>query len=128
MRIQIISSLLLSASVSLAALPPQFADCMGTEGSAISVYDVKEIAKVAKVNYCQNQVGLTNKFDTLDLLKNRNVNVGISVAKTTYTREDLDQMAKVGPFVLYVDGNRIAKEYLNSLAAQGVQMRDGGDE
>ncbi|WP_413559659.1 hypothetical protein [Bdellovibrio sp. HCB209] len=122
MRIQIISALLLSSSVSFAALPPQFADCLGTDASALSVYDVKEIAKVAKVNYCQNQIGLTNKFDTLDLLKSRNVNIGISVNKTTYTREDLEEMAKVGPYVLYVDGNRIAKEYLNGLASQGVQM------
>ncbi len=122
MRIQIISALILLSSVSMAALPPQFADCLSTEASSASIYDVKEIAKVAKVNYCQNQVGLTNKFDTIDLLKTGNANVGISVAKTTYTREDLEQMAKAGSFVLYVDSNRIAKEYLGSLATSGVQM------
>ncbi|QDK44002.1 hypothetical protein DOM22_01905 [Bdellovibrio sp. ZAP7] len=122
MILRIYSSLILFSSVSLAALPPQFADCLSTEVSSASIYDVKEIAKVAKVNYCQNQMGLTNKFDTIDLLKTGNANVGISVAKTTYTREDLSDMSKSGSFVLYVDSNRIAKEYLNTLASQGVQL------
>ncbi|UYL10205.1 hypothetical protein B9G69_006385 [Bdellovibrio sp. SKB1291214] len=117
-----ISLISMISSASWAALPPQFADCMSTEGSASSVYDVKEIAKVAKVNYCQNQIGLTNKYDTIDLLKTRNVNVGISVSKTTYTQEDLSELAKSGSYVLYVDGTRIAKEYLNGLASQGVQL------
>jgi hypothetical protein len=122
MLLRIFSCSILFSSVALAALPPQFADCLSTDASSASIYDVKEIAKVAKVNYCQNQVGLTNKFDTIDLLKTGNANVGISVAKTTYTREDLEQMSKAGSFVLYVDSNRIAKEYLNSLATGGVQM------
>ncbi|WP_413576759.1 hypothetical protein ACLVWU_01800 [Bdellovibrio sp. HCB290] len=117
-----ISLLLLISSAAQAALPPQFADCLSTDGSSASIYDVKEIAKVAKVNYCQNQSGLTNKFDTIDLLKTGNVNVGISIAKTTYTREDLSELAKSGPYVLYVDSNRIAKEYLVELAKQGVQL------
>ncbi|MEK2689764.1 hypothetical protein [Bdellovibrio sp. GT3] len=122
---RLISTVLLLTSFSSvvwAALPPQFSECLSTDGSSASIYDVKEIAKVAKVNYCQNQLGLTNKFDTLDLLKTGNVNVGISVAKTTYTREDLMELAKAGSYVLYVDGNRIAKEYLTDLAKNGVQL------
>ena len=88
----------------------------------MSVYDLKAIAAVAKINYCQNQSGLTNKADTLALLKTDNVNLGVSVAKTTYSREDLMDMAKAGSYVLYVDSNRIAKEYLIDLAKTGVKL------
>lgn len=107
---------------SFAALPPQFSDCLNTENPQMSVYDLQAIAAVAKVNYCQNQMGLTNKYDTLALLKTTNVNLGVSVAKTTYSREDLMEMAKVSGYVLYVDGNRIAKEYLMDLSKAGVQL------
>ncbi|MBO9665828.1 MAG: hypothetical protein J7501_03340 [Bdellovibrio sp.] len=115
-------SLIFASSVSKAALPPQFSECMKVDSSAMSIYDVKDIAKVAKVNYCQNQMGMTNKYDTIDLLKSRNVQVAISIGKTTYTREDLLEMAKAGPYLLYVDSNRIAKEYLAELSAAGVQL------
>jgi hypothetical protein len=112
----------LISAPSFAALPPQFSDCLNADSSQMSVYDLKAIAAVAKINYCQNQSGLTNKADTLALLKTDNVNLGVSVAKTTYSREDLMDMAKAGSYVLYVDSNRIAKEYLIDLAKAGVKL------
>lgn len=106
----------------MAALPPQFSECMSGDSSSISTQDVRDIAKVSKVTYCQNQMGLTNKFDTLDMLRNKNIQVGISIAKTSYLREDLMDLAKAGSYVLYVDSNRIAKEYLMDLQRAGVQL------
>ncbi|MFM6928043.1 MAG: hypothetical protein ACKOX6_06230 [Bdellovibrio sp.] len=109
-------------SYSFAALPPQFSDCLSAESAPMSTYDLKAIAAVAKVNYCQNQSGLTNKPETLALLKSNNVNLGIFVSKTTYSREDLMDLAQANNYVLYVDSNRIGKDYLVGLAKAGVQI------
>ncbi|MGE5086185.1 MAG: hypothetical protein ACM3MG_07760 [Bacillota bacterium] len=112
----------LISSISFAALPPQFSDCLSADSAQMSIYDLKAIAAVAKVNYCQNQSGLTNKAETLALLKSDNVNLGISVSRTTYSREDLMDLAKANSYVLYVDSNRIGKDYLMELAKAGVQI------
>ncbi len=108
-----------------AALPPQFSEClMGDNGavSTVSTQDIQDIAKISKVTYCQNQLGLTNKSDTINLLKDKNIQIGISLAKTNYSREDLVEMAKVGGFVLYVDSSKLAKEYLIDIAKAGAQL------
>ncbi|MEN0060473.1 MAG: hypothetical protein AAGB31_16655 [Bdellovibrio sp.] len=105
-----------------AALPPQFSECLTGDSAALSSYDVHDIAKVAKVTYCQNQMGITNKTETLTMLKNKNIQIGISIAKTSYSREDLLELARAGSYALYVDSNRIAKEYLPEIAKAGAQL------
>lgn len=107
---------------SFAALPPQFSECLVGDSGAISTQDLRDIAKVSKVTYCQNQLGLTNKDDTLDMLKDKNIQLGISLAKTNYSREDLIDIAKAGSFVLYVDSSKLAKEYLIDIAKAGAQL------
>ncbi|QDK36484.1 hypothetical protein [Bdellovibrio sp. NC01] len=107
---------------SMAALPPQFSECLNGDSGTVSSGDIADIAKVSKVTYCQNQLGLTNKLDTQELLKNKNIQLGISIAKTNYTREDLMDLAKTGSYVLYVDSTRIPKEYLIDIAKAGAQL------
>ncbi|HEX7674270.1 MAG TPA: hypothetical protein VF412_08865 [Bdellovibrio sp.] len=106
----------------MAALPPQFSECLFGDSASVSTQDVKDIAQVSKVTYCQNQIGLTNKSDTMDMLKNKNIQVGISLAKTNYSREDLIDLAKTGSYVLYVDSSKLTKEYLIDIAKAGAQL------
>lgn len=106
-----------------AALPPQFSECLSDLSSTnMSVADVKEIAKVSRVTYCQNQISLVGKVETQDLLTNPNVQVGISIAKTGYSYTDFLDMARSGKYVLYVDGPRITRDNLISLSQAGVQL------
>jgi hypothetical protein len=110
-------------SLAQAALPPQFSECLGDQSSInMSIADLKEIAKVSRITYCQNQVSLVGKVETQDLLSNPNVQVGISVAKTSYSYTDFLDMARSGKYVLYVDGQRISRDNLISLSQAGVQL------
>lgn len=108
---------------SLAALPPQFSECLNTNsGTAMSVADLKEISKLSRVTYCQNQVGLVGKPETMDLLSSPNVQVGISLSKTSYSQADLLDLAGSGSYVLYVDGPRLTRDNLIALAQANVQL------
>lgn len=121
--ISILCLFLLYVAESLAALPPQFSECLNdVSSSSMSVADIKEIAKVSRVTYCQNQVTLVGKLETQDLLTNPNVQLGISVAKTSYSYTDFLDMARSGKYVLYVDGPRISRDNLISLSQAGVQL------
>ncbi|MGZ3771733.1 MAG: hypothetical protein ACXVCP_19325 [Bdellovibrio sp.] len=111
------------SSQSHGALPPQFSTCFyENSGSNMSATDITEIAKVSKVTYCQNQVGIINKADTINLLKNPNIQVGISLTKTAYLFSDLMDLAGSGSYLLYVDNNRLSRDNLISLAQAGVQL------
>ncbi|WP_374029593.1 hypothetical protein [Bdellovibrio bacteriovorus] len=115
--------LLLFAWNSLAALPPQFSECFVENSSTnLSVADLKDIARVSKVTYCQNQVGLVGKPETLDLLRSPNIQVGISVSRTSYTATDFVDLARAGSYVLYVDGNRLPLADLITIANAGAQL------
>lgn len=118
----LIFSVFFSLSVQ-AALPPPFSDCLvETTGATMTVYDLKELAKLSKVTVCQGGKSLIGKYETIDLLKTANVNLGISLAKTDYTKDDLLDLAKSGKYLLYVDGNRLLKENLIELSKAGVQL------
>ncbi|WII72239.1 hypothetical protein QJS83_17385 [Bdellovibrio sp. 22V] len=115
--------LLLFAWNSLAALPPQFSECFVENSSTnLSVTDLKDIARVSKVTYCQNQVGLVGKPETLDLLRSPNIQVGISVSRTSYTATDFVDLARAGSYVLYVDGTRLPLADLITIANAGAQL------
>lgn len=106
-----------------AALPPQFSECLNDNTSTnMSVADLKEIARVSRVTYCQNQIGLIGKVETQDLLTSPNIQVGISVGKTSYSYTDFLDMARTRSFVLYVDSMRITRDNLISLSQAGVQL------
>lgn len=105
-----------------AALPPQFSDCLYGDSSDASVSDLKAIAQSTPVTYCQTKSGMGDKSSVIDLLKTKNVQLGISLAKTNYPREDLIEFAGVGSYVLYVDSARLDKVYLADLLAKGVQL------
>ncbi|WP_374077289.1 hypothetical protein [Bdellovibrio bacteriovorus] len=115
--------LILFSWLSFAALPPQFSECLsGNSGTAMSVADLKEISKISRVTYCQNQVGLVGKLETMDLLSSPNVQVGISLSKTTYSQADFLDLAGSGSYVLYVDGPRLTRDNLIALAQANVQL------
>lgn len=117
-----LSSLLLVASAG-AALPPQFSECLSqNSGTNMSASDVAEIAKVSRITYCQNQVSIVGKADLQAMLANPNVNIGISVSKTSYSYQDLLDMAATGTYVLYVDGSRLSRDNLVALLNAGVQI------
>lgn len=123
MKLILMPSFLILFSLSArAALPPQFSECLGDVTSTMSITDLKEIAKVSRVTYCQNQVTLIGKPETQELLANPNVQVGISVAKTNYSFTDFMDMARSGKYVLYVDGPRLGRDSLIALAQAGVQL------
>ncbi len=106
-----------------AALPPHFSECLNDNTSTnMSVIDLKEIAKVSKITYCQNQIGLIGKAETQDLLTSPNIQVGISVGKTAYSYTDFLDMARTRSYVLYVDNARITRDNLISLSQAGVQL------
>jgi hypothetical protein len=110
-------------SSAFAALPPQFYECMGSQGGTkMSVTDLREISKVSPLTICQNQLSLLNKYDTGDLIKNGKVSAGISVAKSSYLKEDLLDIAKSGSYVLYVDSAKLEKMALIELMRAGVQV------
>ncbi|KYG69295.1 hypothetical protein AZI87_08845 [Bdellovibrio bacteriovorus] len=121
----VIFSLLVSffSLSSWAALPPQFSECL-RENSAtnMSVADLREIARVSAVTYCQNSVGLVGKAETMQLLQSPNINVGISVSKTTYSATDFVDLARAGSFVLYVDSARLTVPNIISIAQAGAQV------
>lgn len=118
----LVSAFLFSVSVS-AALPPQFSECLSqNSGTNMSATDVAEIAKVSRITYCQNQVSIVGKTDLQAMLANPNVNVGISVSKTSYSNQDLLDMAATGTYVLYVDGSRLSRDNLVALLNAGVQV------
>jgi hypothetical protein len=120
---KLIVLILFVSSSAWAALPPQFSDCLGEISSTgMSTSDVKEIARVSRVTYCQNQISPVTKLETQDLLSNPNVQMGISVAKTNYSFTDLMDFARSGKYVLYVDGSRISRDNLISLSQAGVQL------
>ncbi|MNT26938.1 hypothetical protein D3C72_1625420 [compost metagenome] len=116
-------SAVLVASASYAALPPQYSECQRTDAStSLSAADMKAISKVSRVTYCQTQVGLINKTDTLELLKGK-VDLAISLAKTNYSREDLLDLARSGgTYLLYVDSSKLSRPDLIELANAGVQL------
>lgn len=117
-----VSTILFSVSV-WAALPPQFSECLSqNSGTNMSATDVTEIAKVSRITYCQNQVSIIGKADLQAMLANPNVNVGISVSKTSYSNQDLLDMAGTGTYVLYVDGSRLSRDNLIGLLNAGVQV------
>ncbi|MFS4459325.1 hypothetical protein [Bdellovibrio sp. HCB2-146] len=106
-----------------AALPPQFTDCMNdNSGTSLSTADMKEISKVSNLTVCQNQINLLSKYDAVDLLKSPNVKMGISLARTGFTRTDLMDMAKSGTYVLYVDTAVLDKTFIMDLQRAGVQI------
>lgn len=108
---------------SFGALPPQFSECFyQNSGTAMSPADITEIARISRVTYCQNQVGLITKADAISMLKTPNVQVGVSLSKTTYSFADLMDMAAAGTYVLYVDGPRLSRDNLIALAGAGVQL------
>lgn len=114
---------LITSFKSIAALPPQFSECFyQNSGTAMTPADITEIARVSRVTYCQNQVGFITKADAMSLLRTPNVQVGISLSKTTYSFADLIDMAAAGTYVLYVDGPRLSRDNLIALAAAGVQL------
>lgn len=113
---------ILSSTPSLAALPPHFSECMRETNSLVSIRALKEISQVSAVTYCQNQISTVSKYEIIELLKSPKVNVAISLARTNYLREDLLQMAKSGPFLLYVDSSKISKEYLPGLMLAGIDL------
>jgi len=105
-----------------AALPPQYSECQRTDAStSMSYNDMKEISRVSRVTYCQTQVGLISKSDTLDLLKGK-VDLAISLGKTNYSKEDLIDLAKSGSYLLYVDSSKLSRQDLIDLANAGVQL------
>lgn len=107
----------------LAALPPQFSECLQqNSGSNMSATDVAEIAKVSRITYCQNQVSIIGKSDLLTMLANPNVNLGVSLSRTSYSSQDLLDMAAAGTYVLYVDSARLSRDNLVSLLNAGVQL------
>lgn len=106
----------------LGSLPAQFAECLYGDSSKASFLDIKAIAQTTAVTYCQTNMGMTNKLGSIELLKTKNVQLGVSLAKTSYGREDLMEMADAGTYVLYVDSGRIAREYLAELLAKNVQL------
>lgn len=110
-------------SIAFAALPPQFSECLrDNTSSAMNATDLSAIAKISKITYCQNQVGLVTKADTMTILRNPNVNMAISLSKTTYTIEDLNDIATSGSYLLYVDGSRLSLANLQTLSRAGVQL------
>jgi len=109
--------------LTLAALPPQFSECLReNSGTVMTVDDLKEISKVSRVTYCQNQVGPLGKADIMDLLSSSNIQVGISLSKTTYSVTDLLDLASSGSYVLYVDSSRLTRDNLIALANANVQL------
>ncbi|MFV8256580.1 hypothetical protein ACNQKP_02170 [Bdellovibrio bacteriovorus] len=114
---------LLVSSAVWAALPPQFSECLQqNSGSNMTAADVTEIAKVSRITYCQNQVSLIGKAELLSMLSNPNVNIGLSVSKTSYTSQDFIDMAAAGTYVLYVDSSRLSRDNLVALLNAGVQL------
>lgn len=112
-----------AVSSAFAALPPQYSECLNNEsGTKLSIYDLREISKVSSLTLCQNQISLLNKYDTADLIKGGNVRAGISLSKSTYLKEDLLDIAKAGPYVLYVDSPKLDKSALIELLRAGVQI------
>lgn len=106
-----------------AALPPQFSECLNSSSaSTLSVADMKALAEVTKLTFCQNQVGPLGKIDLQNLLSSPNIQVGVSLAKTSYSITDLLDLATAGSFVLYVDNSRLSSANLLSLAQAGVQL------
>lgn len=123
MKSLILVFLFFFSSRSFGALPPQFSECLyENTGTNVSSADIVEIAKVSKVTYCQNQVGIINKSDTINILSNPNVQVGISLMKTAYSFADLMDLASAGTYVLYVDNTEMSRDNLTSLANAGVQL------
>lgn len=111
------------SSLGWAALPPQFSECLQlNSGSNMTAADVAEIAKVSRITYCQNQISLVGKSDLVSMLSNPNVNLGISVSRTSHTSQDLLDMAAVGSYVLYVDSSRLSRDNLVSLLNAGVKL------
>ncbi len=112
----LIQLLAFMSATSFAALPPQFSECLReNSGTTMSVYDLKDIAKVSSVTLCQNQIGLLSKYDVIELLKTSNVQAGIFLSKTPYIKEDLLEMAKAGTYVLYVDNQELDRYALIDL-------------
>ncbi|XGC81229.1 hypothetical protein ACES2L_01880 [Bdellovibrio bacteriovorus] len=110
-------------ATALAALPPQYSECLReNSGTNMSVADLKDIARISKVTYCQNQVGLVGKPETLELLRSPNIQVGISLGRTTYSVTDFVDLARAGTFVLYVDSPRLTRENLISIARAGAEL------
>lgn len=106
-----------------AALPPQFSECLSSSSaSTLSVADMKSLAEVAKLTFCQNQVGPLGKTDLQNLLASPNIQVGVSLAKTSYSITDLLDLAAAGSYVLYVDSSRLTAANLTALAQAGVQL------
>jgi hypothetical protein len=106
----------------MAALPPQFSTCLYSQNSAFTAADVQKIGQVSKITYCQNQIGLTNKNDIAELLKNKNIQVGITLSRTTYSSAELLDLAKTGSYMLYVDTPNLGKTNLLELQKAGVQL------
>lgn len=105
-----------------AAIPTNYSDCLRLDSSSsLSFRDLKDLAAVSRVTFCQNQVGVINKNEVKELLKS-NVELAVSLARTNYVKEDLLDLAKTGSFLLYVDSGRLAKEALIDLANAGVQL------
>ncbi|MEK2644057.1 hypothetical protein [Bdellovibrio sp. BCCA] len=106
-----------------AALPPQFSECLReNSGTVMTVTDLKAISLLSRVTYCQNQVGIVGKTETMDLLRSPNIQVGISLSKTTYSQLDLMDLASSGSYVLYVDSGRLTRDNLIALAQANVQL------
>lgn len=123
MKVLVFALVLLSSTSLWAALPPQFSECLQqNSGSNMTAADVNEIAKVSRITYCQNQVGLIGKSELVSMLANPNVNMGLSLSKTSYSNQDFIDMAAAGTFVLYVDSSRISRDNLVGLLNAGVQL------
>ncbi len=123
MKILLFISIFLISSFKPGCFASAFSECLReNSGTAMSIADLKEISKVSRVTYCQNQVGLVGKLETMDLLSSPNVQVGVSVSKTSYSQADLLDMAGAGSYVLYVDSSRLGRDALIALANAGFNL------
>lgn len=110
------------SSVGVAALPPQFSECLNaTTMTMLSFADLRDMAKAAKMTYCQNQATAIGATEVKELLM-ANADVGISLAKTSYSISDFLAMAQGGSYVLFVDSSKLNRMELTSLMQAGVQL------
>lgn len=106
-----------------ASLPPQFSECLReNSSSAFSAAAIAEMAKTSQVTYCKTQTDIITTLDLANIIKNPNVNAGISVVNTIYSVQELTSLARAGKYMLYVDGTRISVLDLVNLSREGVQL------
>ncbi|MNJ92759.1 hypothetical protein D3C87_104330 [compost metagenome] len=111
-----------AVGLSSAALPVQYEQCLPERSKTLLPGELQEMAKLVRVIVCQNYANAFTADQTLDLLKSKNISMGISLAQTGFLYENLLAFAKVNPYVLFVDSNRLFPEQLEGLARAGVEI------